>query len=289
MAGDGEAEPLKSLEEAKEAVEDAKNRGDQQAEAKAMLGLAEVQLQKQMLMDAHSSARAARVLFRKAGDAKQEAEALKLGVDSLVAVGDLEEATREAYDALSVCRRAGDEPAEAAALAVVSKVHYQALSKDKRAGLKTDVEVDALREGCKELQTTANEACKVYGKLGDQSGLAQAYLALARVYILSDEPDAANATAKKAYAIYTDLKDGNGYYDSCLCIANAHIQRGDYSSAMRYANEARDLTWEYQDPDAMGAVEDLIGAIKQLIYTRNSLKKNKPPGLNLDMMSVLLS
>jgi len=275
-----------NLQEAKDALEKAKSASDQKGEVTAMLQIAQFALETGELKIAQTNANEARVLARKIGEAKMEADAVSANVSVLISIGEYEEATREAYDGLSICRRKGDDVAEGDALAMVVYAHHLSLSKENAKLTKTQIEEDAFKEGVKELTQTALDSVKLFEKLDDKAKLAQAYVKLAGVYMLGGEPDLAKNEAKKAYVIFNDLKDGNGYYDACMALANAHTQRGDFNSAVRYANEAKELCAQFQDAWGVSTVQEFIDMIKECIMAAEEKGKEIA---QLEMMRVQLA
>jgi tetratricopeptide (TPR) repeat protein len=267
-----------SLQLIKNKIDDCKNSGNQKGEAEALIEAANIHLSEGEPADALSVSKDARVLFRKLGDFKSEAGAIQLLVAALSASDELEEATREAYDALNVAKQSGDPATVAGALALVVSTHYQSLSKEP------DTDSDSFKEGVKELTGTADEAVKAFRKLKDSQGQASALLGMARVYMLADEPDKAKFVADMAYMLYTQAKDGNGYFDACMCLSLAHIQRGDFASAMRYANEARDLCMNFQDVSGMTDASELISQIKECTKLRSEKLQFKADAVTMQKL-----
>merc|ERR1719506_1279576 len=76
---------------------------------------------------AQTAAVEARGIFRKLGEVTLEAEALQCIVNVLTVLGDLDEATREAYDALNISKRANNDEASATFLSLVVATHYNSL------------------------------------------------------------------------------------------------------------------------------------------------------------------
>lgn len=280
------ADSPQNMQEAKDALDKAKAASDQKAQVTAMIQVAKFALGAADLKTAQSTANEARLLARKIGEAMLEVEAVSANVSVLLAVGEYEEATREAYDGLSICRRKGDNAAEGDALLVVVNAHHLSLCKENAKATKTQIEEDAFKEGVKELTQTALDTVKIFEKLDEKAKLGQANIKLAGVYMLAGEPDLAKNEAKKAYQIFYDLKDGNGYYDACMNLANAHTQRGDFNSAIRYANEAKQLCIEFQDAWGVSRVQEFVDTIKECIMSKG-VDLMEPAGMEFMRVQVV--
>merc|ERR1719329_31873 len=102
-----------------------------------------------------------------------EAEAIQCIVAVLSLKGDFDEATREAYEALNICKKAGNDEATAAALSVVVAVHFNSLNMES-----LDKNSDFFKEGVKELLEGCQECIRCYKKVKDRSGQASALIKL---------------------------------------------------------------------------------------------------------------
>jgi len=216
------------------------------------------------LTKAQDTAAEARGICRRLGEVAMEAEAIQCVVAVLSLRGDFDEATREAYEALNICKKASNDEATAAALSVVVAVHFNSLNRED-----LDKNSDFFKEGVKELLEGAQECIRGYKKVKDRSGQASALIKLAQVQMLAEQPDAAKLSADWAYMLYNQEKDGNGFYNACLTLVYAHIMRLDFASASRYANEAKDICYQFQDSDGMQVVEELRYTISQCTQARS--------------------
>jgi tetratricopeptide (TPR) repeat protein len=251
-----------SVEEVKLRIDNFKKAGDGKGEAEASVEAARLYLSSGSTIEALALAKAARVLSREAKEAKTEVEAVQVISLILATNGDVEEATREAYDALNIAKKLGDAQTTASATLNAVNIHYQSVAKE-------NPDSDLFKEGVKELRGTAEDAAKAFKKLKDSPGHAAALLALARVYMLIDEPDKAKFAADMAYMLFNQAKDGNGFYEACICLSQAHIQRSDFASAMRYCNEAGAVCLEFQDLMGMAAIDELSEQIKDCTRLRH--------------------
>jgi hypothetical protein len=240
------------------------------AKAQQLLDDSRSYLQSNDASSAQDAAVEARGLFRKAGEAALEAEAVQCIVRALTLKDDLEEATREAYDALNIVKRANDDEAVAAASSLVVGTHYNSLNKED-----SDRNSDAFREGVKELLGTAEESVKAHKKVKNVAGQGYALSALARVQMLADKPDNAKLSADWAYMLFYQVKDGNGLYDACMTLAYAHLMRGDFASSMRYTNEAKDICQQFQDGQRLYEVIEMRELLSNCTLLKNEAKKLK--------------
>jgi len=211
----------------------------------------------------------ARGIFRKLGEVTLEAEALQCIVNVLTVVGDLDEATREAYDALNISKRANNDEATATFLSLVVATHSTSLIQED-----TNKESDAFKEGVKELLGTSEECVRTHKKVKNVSGQAGAVVGLARVQMLAELPDNAKFSADWAYMLYNQVQDGNGFYDACLTLAYAHIMRQDFASAMRYTNEAKEFCIQFQDAMGVTVAADFADKLKESLKLRKDMQNS---------------
>jgi hypothetical protein len=250
-----------------ERLADAKTKGDAKGEAEASLEAARIYLRDGESKEALAIAKSGRAAAQKVNEAALESEIVQVIAEVLAATGDTGEATKEAYDALNIAKKAGDPKITAGAMLTVVTMQYQSVSKESP-------DSDLFKEGLKEMRGTAEDAAKAFRKLKDGSGHAASLIALARVYMLAEEPDKAKFAADMAYMLYNKEKDGKGFYEACITLSHAHIQRLDFASAMRYCNEAGALCMQFQDQAGLMVVDELTDTIRDGTRLRNEMETN---------------
>jgi tetratricopeptide (TPR) repeat protein len=271
-----------SLQDIKDKIAEAKNSGSQKGEADALAEAAVIHLSLGDCAEALSASKEARILYRNLGEAKLEADVVQTLAAALSASGELDEASREAYDALNIARKAGDAETVANAMAIATAMHYQSLVQDVSPD---DMESDVFKEGVKELLGTADGAVKAFKKLKNSAGQAAALLGLSKAYLLADEPDKAKFAADMAYMLYNQAKEGNGFFDACICLVHAHMQRQDFASAMRYCNEAKDISMQFQDAPSIAVALELSSTIRECTRKRNEKLHFKQLPMNMQKLS----
>mmetsp|Transcript_27054 Transcript_27054/g.62536 ORF Transcript_27054/g.62536 Transcript_27054/m.62536 type:complete len:191 (-) Transcript_27054:76-648(-) len=173
-----------------------------------------------------------------------------------------------------------DSAEEAANLELSAKTLLGSLNNDLQVMRTTAVDAvaqDALREGFRECSKAANDAVAMFDRLGDKASTAAALTTLASVYIKMGSQTAGREAVNammEALQIFKDLEDFGGYFNALIGAARASLAAGNPAHAMRHANEARELCYEFDDADSYAMVEEIRNVIREYIAARDKKRKD---------------
>ncbi len=226
------------------AMEAAAAMGDEQAEARALTNLGDVQMAARDYPVAATSLSKAMQACRNLGDRPGEAAALTQLGAALYLTGDNQMAAEHLGRALELYRDLGDLPGEALALSRLGSVQI--------------VTGDYLAAGA-----GLSKAFELYRHLGDRLGEAYALNDLGAVRQATGNYRQATADLARALDLYRELGDRLGEANALLDLGNVQQATGDYAAALAGLTDALELYNALDDRLGKANVLHQLGAVQQ--------------------------
>lgn len=217
--------------------------GDEQAEARALTDLGDMQLAARDYPAAAASLSSATQVCRDLGDRRGEATALTQLGAALYLTGDNQTAAVHLRRALDLYLELGDRPGEALALSRLGSV--QIVTGDYQAA-----------------ETGLRRAFEVYRRLGDRLGEAYALNDLGAVRQATGKYHEAAANLARALELYRDLGDRLGEANALLDLGNVQQASGDYTAAIAGLTDALELYNSLEDRLGKANVLHHLGVVQ---------------------------
>mmetsp|Transcript_82474 Transcript_82474/g.237097 ORF Transcript_82474/g.237097 Transcript_82474/m.237097 type:complete len:629 (-) Transcript_82474:89-1975(-) len=275
--------PEEVLTAAKEQLDVARESGDKQAQASALLastlGYLGLGASEKTLLIAGD----ARRLLRVVGRAEDEVTAVLLIAALQLRNGAAEDALCAAEEAQSMCKERGDRKAEASSQCALARSYLQlarpeealraasaaastaALVGDKRAQAGACIlasQALASAGSAVAAQGRAEESVALYKAAGDKHGEAQALRSLAEAHLLKGDAAAALTASGDAAALSVALADDAGRAGSLCITAEAQRLSGDSAAALKSAREALILFRKADDNKGVQLAKEKCAALR---------------------------
>jgi len=262
------------VEAALKAVQESQNFygdiGDKRGEAVALLLAASISFEQGTYDKAGSLAAQAHSLLRDVGERKGEASALKTLAEVQLARGEFEKARRATDMALEIWKEEQDRAGEANTLILAANaILKMILAPDfERYSF-------AFEESKDEALDNAVRAVAFGREIDDMGIVAAGLLTAAQVEVIDYNPEDALRDGEEACAIFGDLGDQGGEAKAQSVTANALCQLGRYEEAYKLLQVSLRTHQELLDPDGEAHVRSMIGELKQFWTPPASAKPKK--------------
>lgn len=242
---------------------------NQKEEAQALITLANLQVQNQMLAEAMRSGKEALALCQEVGYRQGQANAFELMAHLHSANGNLPEATKVADEIVKVCQKGGDDSrSDAACYQVAAEVHLQLANANKGGPQSSRL----VREGKK----SAEAALKLMRSLSDKQGIVSSLLQLAQANLYSGNMQEVLKSGQESSALCKELQDSHSMANSILLCAQASLGLHDAQTAMQQAREAADIFQQLGDNAGSESAMEVHKMAQESLQDQRAISSSRP-------------
>jgi len=234
--------PLEALQAAEEKLVQARQSRDSQAEAAALLMVADALISTEEPSRAVEKAEDALIILRELGDSEGEAAMVHLLAKAYLVQGDVKKALHKAEEALELFTNLDHAVGEGATVTLIAQLQ---LNTDTAAAGKL-----------------ANESVELFRTLGDKRREAISQRTLLGVQLARGSVTEAIQTGKMVLATCREIRDRRGEASALILLAQSYLAKDDIDEALLLTKEALLLFRDFGDRKNEAASLDLIAGVQ---------------------------
>jgi tetratricopeptide (TPR) repeat protein len=231
---------------AQEAASLLQESGDDYRYAAALLATTDSAIQSSDFSEAIESSSASLAIFEKHGDKAMQADVLIDIVNYCFKIEDFAVGIETADKTIKLCKEIGDAKRQAQALFSAAQLKRAKLSS---GGLAWPPKKGVSAEDLDDLQSSADEAVKLFSQVGDGEGEAGARFELAHCFLARGELSAGNQEVSKAQRLFAAGGDSLGECISAVVSSQVQYKLGEkdfaYNTIDKALQLAQDAAHEY--------------------------------------------